>query len=472
MLSSDNTTLSTTLKQYIGSLEKNESYTSYIFFTFPFDLESGNYFIEIKTDKNNKVTEENKENNVALVGPFYIKPIQKIDFHVSVEKLNFTFNAGEKVSIEYHVINLGPESLSISQPWFDELYLSDDPALDLSDIVLSVVTNTQQLQVNAAYKSSFNFTFPFYMPALYYHLIIKVNSEETVKERLKTNNIVSILLNNMQNLRSQSFMSDIGVQGVAALPSIDFGDDFLANWIVYNNGSKEVAGYKCDSLYLSPDIYWDVYDTEVETKCGSFSLSGNTDATNSRITNTLSKKLPLIKEDYYFSIVKTRSNIRESNLLNNEEKSSKRTKVNHEKLNLGTETKFMSNNRKQNIWVIPDVSAGETLVVKASNNEVPLEIFLRYNEPASTEIFDVFAGEFLSPEQTAILSNTKKGNYYILLRYYSDSSAIQFTIMAKLAEFEITVIHPKSASPLKPHNTFKITGSLFPSNLLIIFYPK
>ena len=38
--------------------------------------------------------------------------------------------------------------------------------------------------------------------------------------------------------------------------------------------------------------------------------------------NTLSKKLPLIREDYYFSIVKTRSNIRESNLLNNEEKSS------------------------------------------------------------------------------------------------------------------------------------------------------
>ena len=472
LLSSDNTTHSTTLKQHIGSLEKSESYTSYIFFKFPFDLESGKYFIEIKTDKNNKVTEENKENNVAVVGPFYIKPIQKVDFHVSVKKLNFTFNAGEKVSIEYHVTNVGPGSLSISQPWFDELYLSDDSALDSSDIVLSVITNTQQLRVNATYKSSFNFTFPFYMPALYYYLIIKVNSEETVKETLKTNNIVSILLNNMQNLQSQSFMSDIGVQGVAALPSIDFGDDFSANWIVYNNGSKEVAGYKCDSLYLSPDIHWDVYDTEVETKCGSFSLSGNTDATNSRITNTLSKKLPLIKEDSYFSIVKTRSNIRESNLLNNEEKSPKKTKVNHEKLNLGTEVKFMSNSGKQNIWVIPDVSAGETLVVKASNNDVPLEIFLRYKEPASTEIFNVFAGEFLSPEQTAVLSNTKKGNYYILLRYYSGSSAVQFTITAKLAEFEITNIYPKSASPQKPHNTFKITGSLFPSDLSVIFYPK
>ena len=239
-----------------------------------------------------------------------------------MEKLNSSFNAGEKHSLEYQVSNLGPGSVSISQPWFDELYLSDDAALDSSDIVLSVITNTQQLRVNATYKSSFNFTFPFYMPALHYYLIIKVNSEETVKETLKINNLASILLHNMQNLENQLFMSDIGVQEVAALPNIDFGDDFSANWIVYNNGSKEVFGYKCDSLYLSSDIHWDVYDTEVETKCGSFSLIGNTDATNSRIMNTLSKKLPLIREDYYFSIVKTRSNIRESNLLNNEEKSS------------------------------------------------------------------------------------------------------------------------------------------------------
>ena len=472
LLSSDNTTHSTTLKQHIGSLEKSESYTSYIFFTFPFDLDSGKYFIKIKTDKNNKITEENKENNVALVGPFYIKPIQKVDFQVSVEKLNSSFNAGEKHSLEYQVSNLGPGSVSISQPWFDELYLSDDAALDSSDIVLSVITNTQQLRVNATYKSSFNFTFPFYMPALHYYLIIKVNSEETVKETLKSNNLASILLHNMQNLQNQLFMSDIGVQEVAALPNIDFGDDFSANWIVYNNGSKEVFGYKCDSLYLSSDIHWDVYDTEVETKCGSFSLIGNTDATNSRIMNTLSKKLPLIREDYYFSIVKTRSNIRESNLLNNEEKSPNTTKVNHQKLNLGTEVNFMGNNEKQNIWVIPDVSAGETLIVKASNKDVPLEMFLRYEEPASTESFDVFAGEFLSPEQAAVLSNTKQGNYYILLRYYSVSSTSQFTITAKLAEFEITNIYPKSASPQKPHSTFKITGSLFPSDLSINFYPK
>ena len=110
--------------------------------------------------------------------------------------------------------------------------------------------------------------------------------------------------------------------------------------------------------------------------------------------------------------------------------------------------------------------------MKASNNNIPLEIFLRYKEPASTENFDVFAGEFLSPEQTAVLSNTKKGSYYIFLRYYSGSSTGQFTIAAKLAEFEITNVHPETASPNKPHNTFKIIGSLFPSDLSIMLYPK
>ena len=472
LLRSDNTTHSRSFKQHIGSLEKSESYTSYILFTFPFDLEHGKYFIEIKTDKNNKVIEGNKENNVAVVGPFYIKPVQKGDFCVSVNTSNITFNAGEIFSIDYQVTNLGPGAVSVSQPWFDELYLSDDLVLDSSDIVLSVITKSQQLQVNATYKSSFNFTFPFYMPALYYYLILKINSEETVKETLKTNNIASILLKNMQNFQRQSFMSDLGVQDVTALPNIDFGDDFSANWIVYNNISKEVSGYKCDSLYLSPDIHWDVYDTEVETKCGPFTLSGNNDVANSRITNTLSKPLPLIKEDYYFSIVKTRSNIRESNLLNNEEKSPNTTKVSHQKLILGTEAKLISNNEKQNIWVIPDVSAGETLIVNASNKDVPLEIFVRYKEPASTESFDAFAGEFLSPEQTAVLSNTKQGNYYVLLRYYSGSSTSHFTITAKRAEFEINNVNPKAVSPHKPHNTFTITGSLFPSDLSIMLYPK
>ena len=56
LLNSDNATHITTLKQHIRSIEKSKNYTSYNFFTFPFDLDSGKYFIEIKTDKNNKVT--------------------------------------------------------------------------------------------------------------------------------------------------------------------------------------------------------------------------------------------------------------------------------------------------------------------------------------------------------------------------------------------------------------------------------
>ena len=60
-----------------------------------------------------------------------------------MEKLNSSFNAGEKHSLEYQVANLGPGSVSISQSWFDELYLNDDSPLDSSDIVLSVITNTQ-----------------------------------------------------------------------------------------------------------------------------------------------------------------------------------------------------------------------------------------------------------------------------------------------------------------------------------------
>ena len=472
LLSSDNATHSVHFQQHIGPLEKNESYVNSFIFTFPFHLELGKYFIKLKTDKNNKVAEEKRENNVVIIGPFYIEPLKKNDFRVSVKSSSILFNAGEAMSIEYQVTNLGPGLVNILQPWFDELYLSDDSALDSSDIVLSALTNTKQLQVNATYKSIFKFNLPFYMPALHYYLVIKINSEETVRETSTTNNVVFVLLKNMQHFQIQPLMSDIAVQEVLALPNVEFGEKFSANWTVYNNGSKEVSGYKCDSLYLSNDAEWDVYDMEVGTNCGYFSLSGESNKNEIRMTNALTKRLPLIKEGYYFSVVKTRSNIRESNLLNNEKSSPNTTNVSHQKLNLGTEVKFMSEKENQNIWVIPDVSAGETLIVKASNNDVPLEIFLRYEEPASTENFDVFAGDFFSSEQTAVLSNTKHGNYYIFLRYYIGLSAVQFIIKAKLAEFEITNVYPKAASPHKPHNTFTVTGSLFPSDLSVMLYPK
>ena len=58
------------------------------------------------------------------------------------------------------------------------------------------------------------------------------------------------------------------------------------------------------------------------------------------------------------------------------------------------------------------------------------------------------------------------------MRYYSVSSTSQFTITAKFAEFEITNIYPKLASPQKPHSTFKITGSLFLFDLSMKFDPK
>ena len=110
--------------------------------------------------------------------------------------------------------------------------------------------------------------------------------------------------------------------------------------------------------------------------------------------------------------------------------------------------------------------------MKARDHDIPLEIFLRYKEPASTENFDAFAGEFISPEQTVVLSNTKQGNYYVLLRHHSSSSIVEIAITAKLAEFEITNVYPKTASPHKLHNTFTITGSFFPSDLSIMLFPK
>ena len=454
--------------QHIGAVERNSSYSKEALITYPLYLTKGQYVIKLVTDKNNKVVESNEDNNVVLKNIEYI-PALKIDFKIASNTTNLTIVAGQPVSLSYNVTNIGKGPQLNTFSWFDAIYLSENLLLDSFDIKVAVLIQNWYLSVNSSYSGLFNFKLPFDMPNRNYYLILKTDSSRMLQDSNIKNNIITIQLKNI----ATSFSSDLAVINIKAPSSITYGKSLAGSWDIINNGTKQVSGYKCDSFYISIDEKWNLKDTELITQCGFVNLNGKAKTTNKKMFS-MSKAVPLVKQDKYYSIVKSRSNIKDFDLRNNVAASKQKTLVTHKNLTLGVEELILVKNIKNGIRRIPGINAGESLLVSVtcSNCLVSNELFVRFNEPASMESFDVFAGEFISPDQIAVVANTRKGEYYVYLRtslLHLSASNAQLKLLAKMAKFEINNVYPRKSPPLAAHTTYKIDGSLFPSDYKVQF---
>ena len=455
--------------QHIGALHKNGGYSKTVKLFYPVNYDGGQYIIKVTTDINKKAAPSYEKKHFSVVRNITITAALKVDFKIFGNITNITAVAGQPLSIPYKVQNLGPGSQPNRFSWFDALYLSEDLILDPFDIKLSVLRQNHHLIVNASYYGLFAFNLPFDLPGRNYYLLLKTDSIGTVQDINTKNNIVTIQLKN----NAVTFSSDIAVGNIKPPKNIEYGKTFSGTWDIINKGTQSISGYKCDSFYISKDIKWDLTDSELSTQCSFITLNGNKNGISKR-SYSVYKPVPLVKQDHYYSVVKTRSNIKDFNLLNNEATSNETTLVVHDNLTLGIEMSIPHNNVNHGIWRIPNVPPGESLLVSVSstNQLVGNEIFVRFREPASIETFDEYSGEFVSPNQTAVIKNTRKGEYYVFLRsILIQSSAIssQIKLLAKIAKFEINNVSPRACPPLYKHTTFKIDGSLFPSDYSIRF---
>ena len=455
--------------QHIGILERNNSYSKNLFIIYPLYLKSGQYKIKVITDINKKASEASTENNFAVQTIKYIPALQ-IDFLIATNVTNLTIVTGQPVSISYTVTNLGPGPQTNTFSWPDAIYLSEDVLLDPFDVKLSTLVHSVYLSVNSSYSAIFNFNLPFHMPGKYYYLILKTDNGQTLQDSNVQNNQKTIELKNIATL----FSSDLAVVNIQVLRNVEYGKRLSGSWDILNNGTETISGYKCDSFYISLDRKWDVEDSELVTQCGFVSLNGKLSTVNIR-SFTMNKLVPLVKQNEYYAVVKTRSNVKDFDLSNNEAVSLKKTLIIHQNLTLEVEKVILANDVNHGVWRVSNVRSGESLLisVKCANRLVSNELFVRFEEPASTETFDVYAGEFISSDQIAVVKNTRRGDYYILLRTLLPSSLktndIQIKLLAKLAKFEISNVFPTQATPLPGYTTFKIDGSLFPSDFVVTF---
>lgn len=454
---------------HIGGLDRNSNYSKQIQIVLPAYFTDGLYELKVKTDGNNKLVEVNETNNEALFVYLNTSTALPVDIEVVTQEKNVSAVAGQPLKITYNVSNKGPGSVPSLFPWFDALYLSEDAQLDVFDLKMCVKKQQIHLPVNASYHGTFDCNLPFFLPGDFYYLLLKADDGNLIREIKEYNNIGIVLLKNI----GATITSDVTVLGVNSQASIQYGQSLKTSWKLVNNGTTAVEGYKCDSVYLSTNIKWDITDAELGTTCSFISLEGKVSSSNEKLFS-FTKPVPLIRQDSYYSIVKTRSNIIDHNLLNNDAFSKTTTFVSHHNLTLGVESTFLLRSDSL-VFRVPNVPSGESLIVVTRGTDPlhTIELYVKFKNPPNTDLFDVFSGEFLSSVQKAVIKNTKKGDYYVLIRTTSvHIVAKQITVLSKLAKPEITDVYPKYSPPLYPGTTFKIEGALFPLDFSIRFFKK
>ena len=455
-----------TSKVHIGVLEDNESYTVELDAILPVFLDSGTYELFVAVDKYGTIQDSSGLNNVKKVMDIVIPSLSKPDLQALVAKQNMTSQSGQPISVAYNVLNNGPGQTYSNFPWYDTLFLSEDLILDQFDIRLTVSEQKRDLPPGSSFTNNITVNLPFDLIGKVYYLLLKTDSRNSVREVNENNNIDNILLNVIE-----SHSTDLAVSSVTVPSSVIYGELTRPDWTwtVSNIGSKYAVGYKCDSVYLSSDKFWDMKDHELAVDCSFLTLSESGTLSSKKLFS-VAPIIPLVSQTKYFTIVKTRSNIRDINKANNVGVSNKTTLVQHETLQLDLETSFkFPIYVSSKVWRIGNLPAGETLIIKIYSKATDpfIEVFVCHTAIVELQQFDAAAGQTLSANQTVVIPNTKQGDYYVMVSKVGSakesrlSDSPSFMILAKVARLEITSVAPRQAAPIG-QATLTVEGTLFP----------
>ena len=310
---------------------------------------------------------------------------------------------------------------------------------------------------------------PFDLIPADYYILLKLDTRNDIYELNDENNIDYSAL-----CIGEPSSSDIVVIDVFPPSSpVTYPQDITIEWKLLNNGSETANGYKCDTVYFSDDQHWEVEDPEIGTECLSISL----DPSESD-TYELMSPLPQLTAMSYNTIVKSRSNIRDFNLENNVGLSVSTTEVVLEELLLGVPKIVELKMNVDKIFRVPDVAAEETLLFRLESDTATdfNEIYVQHGEVATTGNYDTAGREFLSPNQDVSIANSKKGDYYVLIRKtgsssISDPDRSQITLSVEYAVLEILSISPREAAPLGTV-TLRVLGTLLPEEAIVTLHSE
>ena len=245
--------------------------------------------------------------------------------------------------------------------------------------------------------------------------------------------------------------------------------DVAVSWKIRNNGSRLAEGYKCDTVYLSQDDVWQIYDVRIGNPiCSYVILEPYNGGANPDRSYSLTHQLPLTSLGGYRGLVKTRSNILDQNHQNNIAVGPKNLNVTFPRLQLKGCIDVMLKPGEESSYIVDNVPDEKTLIVtinsSVADSDAFHELFVRHSKPATAYQYDGRSKFALSANQEVVVPETISGKYYVLMRRYdsSSSSLTQNTsqLCARLAKFEIFRVFPNQLASLG-NVTLRFEGTMF-----------
>ncbi|MBK9336183.1 MAG: hypothetical protein IPM98_06205 [Lewinellaceae bacterium] len=265
----------------------------------PLGLGSGNYYLFIVTDTDNKIYEHTGESNNQL-GSSAINVVgyPPVDLAVNTVTVPASAMSGQTIQANWQVTNLAAVN-TIALQWTDAVYLSTDSIYSpATDQQLATRPQSGPLAAGASYTASASVLLPNGIFGNYYLIVVTdiggQNNDSALANNRRSSSVIPITLTPPPNLAVQSIMAP--GQGFS-------GQSVQIVYQVRNSGVGQATGTWTDRVYLSTDFNLGGGDIMVGYRARSGGL-----APGVTYTDTITANIPLSEFGNRILILKTDDN--------------------------------------------------------------------------------------------------------------------------------------------------------------------
>jgi subtilase family serine protease len=457
-----------------GSLGYQETYSPTVSMYLPNGI-SGLYFLLMKTDSYNGISESNETNNTSFA-PVFITLTPPPDLQITAYDIPSQGTAGQPLTVSWTVENKGTGPARYLKGWNDGIFLSSDAILDRGDTCLSSESYADDLGPGANYNASAEVELPISASGNYFVLIKTDSGKNVYEHEAEDNNVISGSVSVTMPPPSDLIVTDITVPA-NAVP----GELVTISWTVKNQGPNTASGRMYEAVYVSEDANWEFTDPmlgivsrEIDLAPGkSARMSMKADirrAFRADKDGTITETLPGVVGEHYVAVrTDVRNNIRESDLSNNIAISDDVMDVSYKSLQLDVPASATLSSG-QMIYYRIDTPASQTMVISLSSDVSgeATELYVSYDRSPSRIDSDYTSAIPFESNQEVVIPRTEEGTYFILI--YGSSitkDSIPLTVQADILDFELRKLDPVEGGQ-SGEVTIRLDGALFQPNMFVM----
>ncbi len=267
-------------------VEPGGEYSDQLTATIP-SVDPGAYLLLVMTDSRYKdvIYESDEQNNVLAIPITVTAP----DLVISSDELPSSVHTNQNLQISYTVKNLG-DGLAEGY-WYDSVVLSKDDKWDRTDPIIATDYRSRSLGPSSEYSLQLVGRVPKASSGLNY-MILKTDTYGTIFEPNKANNLISKPVTVK--------IPDLVVSSLDVPSVVGPGERLEVTYSVQNLGEGIAEGEWEDSLFLSKDEIFDIFDTDIGRYSAEHFLEPS-----SAYSGKIQAIIPQISEGAYFLILYT-----------------------------------------------------------------------------------------------------------------------------------------------------------------------